>query len=101
MGRGPRKKPLRLAAKLKLIRKSLGLSQGGILIKLKSQDQNLSTSSISGYELGDREPPLLVLYTYANLANVYMEVLVDDALDLPEIIPSDEKSFGKRNRKQS
>lgn len=89
---------MRLAKKLRQIRESLGLSQSGILIKLGFQDTNLSRSSISGYELGEREPPLLVLYAYANLANVYMDVLVDDALDLPNTIPGDEKSLGRKHR---
>jgi transcriptional regulator with XRE-family HTH domain len=93
MGKGIPKRPLGLAGKLKMIRESLGLSQGGILIKLGYQETTLTRSSISGYELGEREPPILVLYAYANLANVYMEVIVDDDLDLPETIPSDEKSL--------
>lgn len=98
MGRAPRERPLRLAEKLRQIREALGLSQDGILIKLGYQNSTINRSSISGYELGEREPPLLVLYAYSNLANVYLEVLVDDACNLPNIIPSEEKSFGKDKR---
>ena len=98
MGRASRERPLRLAEKLRQIREALGLSQDGILIKLGYQNSTINRSSISGYELGEREPPLLVLYAYANLANVYLEVLVDDAYNLPDMIPSDEKSFGKNKR---
>ena len=98
MGRSSRQKPARLAEKLKQIREALNLSQERMLIRLKLQDSNLTRSSISGYELGDREPPLLVLYAYAKVANVYMEVLVDDKIDLPDIIPSQEKSLGKKHR---
>lgn len=98
MGRASREKPLRLAEKLRQIREALGLSQDGILIKLGYQDSSINRSSISGFELGVREPPLLVLYAYANLANVYLEVLVDDAYNLPDMIPNDEKSFGKNKR---
>ena len=94
MGRSSREKPQRLAEKLKWIRTSLGLTQNGILIRLGYQDTSITRNSISGYERGKREPPLMVLYAYANLANVYMEVLVDDEIDLPGIIPS-EKSLGR------
>jgi transcriptional regulator with XRE-family HTH domain len=96
MGRSSREKPQRLAEKLKQIRTSLGLTQNGILIRLGYQDTSIKRNSISGYERGVREPPLMILYAYANLANVYMEVLVDDALDLPGTIPSDEKSSGRK-----
>ena len=99
MGRASREKPLRLAEKLKQIREELGLSQGGMLIRLDLQDTSINRASISGYELGEREPPLLVLYAYANAANIYLEVLVDDEIDLPNIIPSEEKSLGKRIKK--
>ena len=98
MGRASRERPLRLAEKLKQIREALGLSQDGILIKLGYQDSSINRSSISGYELGEREPPLLVLYAYSKLANIYLEVLVDDAYNLPDMIPSDERSFGKSKR---
>lgn len=77
----------------------LGLSQDGMLIRLGFQHSSVKRNSISGYELGDREPPLLVLYAYAKAANVYLEVLIDDEIDLPDIIPTPEKSLGKRNRK--
>jgi transcriptional regulator with XRE-family HTH domain len=100
MGRASRQKPLRLSEKLKTIREKLELSQGGMLIRLGIQDSSINRASISGYELGEREPPLLVLYAYSNAANVFMEVLVDDKIDLPDIIPSEERSLGKRNFKQ-
>ena len=47
-----------------------------------------------------REPPLLVLYAYSNAASVYLEVLVDDVIDLADIIPSEEKSLGKRIKRR-
>lgn len=77
----------------------LGLSQDGILIRLGFQHSSIKRNSISGYELGEREPPLLVLYAYAKTANVYLEVLIDDEIDLPDMIPAPEKSLGKRNKK--
>jgi transcriptional regulator with XRE-family HTH domain len=98
VGRASREKPKRLSEKLGLIRESLGLSQDGMLIRLGLQNSSINRASISGYELDEREPPLLVLYAYSKTANIYMEVLVDDDIELPDIIPSPEKSFGKKKR---
>jgi transcriptional regulator with XRE-family HTH domain len=56
--------------------------------------EGLTQTSISGYELGQREPPLTVLLSYSKLANVHLEVLADDYLDLPETIPSHRKHAG-------
>ena len=98
MGRASRQKPLRLAEKLKLIRETLGLSQDGMLIRLGLQNSSINRASISGYELGKREPPVLILYAYSKAANIFMEVLVDDEINLPDIIPSQEKNLGKRQR---
>src|ERR1044071_8309038 len=99
VGRASRQKPERLSEKLKRIREILGLSQDGMLIRLGLQDSSINRASISGYELGEREPPLLVLYAYSKVANVFMEDLVDDEIELPDIIPSEEKNLGKRLRK--
>ena len=51
---------------------------------------------ISSYELGTREPPLPVLLAYARAANVYVDALVDDDMDLPERLPSAKKSEGTK-----
>ena len=39
-------------------------------------------ASISGYERGEREPPLPVLLAYARLAGVSVESLIDDKMKL-------------------
>ena len=93
MGTVRRPKPARLAEKLRAIRTSLGLSQNGMLRHLGLADDSFR-SSISGYELGTREPPLQVLLAYARSANVYVDALIDDGLDLPENLPSSKKSEG-------
>lgn len=82
MGRVPRERPLRLASKLVQIRSALGFTQSQMLTAL-GLDRKVFSSAVSGYELGTREPPLLVLLKYARLAGVVMDVLVDDELDLP------------------
>jgi transcriptional regulator with XRE-family HTH domain len=96
VGRVSREKPKKLPEKLRQIREKFHLSQGGMLIRLGLQETSVNRSSISGYELGEREPPLLILYSYAKAANIYLEVLVDDEISLPDIIPSEEKSLGKK-----
>lgn len=74
-----RPSPTKLAGKLKELRENLGLSQGEIATRIGVKDR----ASISGYERGEREPPLPTLLAYARLAKVPMETLVDDKLKLP------------------
>lgn len=74
--------PKRLAEKLKQIRIQKNLSQNEILQKL-GFDNILFQGNISQYELGRREPPLTVLLAYARLAEISLEILIDDNLDLP------------------
>jgi len=88
-----RQRPDRLAEKLRQIRLALGLSQGEIVRRLGVEDQ-IDGARISGFETGLREPSLLILLQYARLANVYMEALVDDTLDLPTRLPSPTKTEG-------
>jgi transcriptional regulator with XRE-family HTH domain len=93
MGRSSRPRPTRLGEKLLHIRRALNLSQEAMVNRL-GEIAGLTHSSISGYELGTREPPLQVLLEYARVANVYLDVLADDNLDLPEQIPSATKHIG-------
>ena len=86
MGRSPRPRPRRLATKLLQVRNALGMSQSQMLVAL-GLDKELFASTVSGYELGRREPPLPVLLTYARLAGVVIDVLVDDEMDLPKRLP--------------
>lgn len=85
--------PERLAEKLLNIRSALGLSQSEMLRRLGSPEK-LQQSSISGYERGVREPPLLIILEYARVANVYVDVLLDDELNLPERLPAKRRSDG-------
>lgn len=97
MGRASRQKPSRLPEKLRQIRDVLGLSQDGILIRLKLE--GIDRSTISAYELGLKEPPLPILLAYSRLVNIYLDVLADDNLDLPDELPSKRTSLGKRRKK--
>ena len=82
MGRGYRSKPARLAEKLLQIRTVLGLSQEGMVERLDIADAP-GRHYISGFELGTREPTLATLLRYAELVNVWLDVLARDDLDLP------------------
>jgi transcriptional regulator with XRE-family HTH domain len=93
MGRSARRKQERLAEKLLQIRLALGLSQNGMLDHLGLTD-DLYRNNISSYERGEREPPLHALLKYAQAAGVWVDVLIDDELDLPEKLPSPTKHEG-------
>jgi transcriptional regulator with XRE-family HTH domain len=95
MGRGTRPRPLHLAEKLIRIRAALGLSQNEMIRHLQSADE-LTQDYVSAYERGVREPPLPILLKYAQAANVYVDVLIDDELDLPTKLPSATKHTGLR-----
>jgi len=45
---------------------------------------DLDRADVSEFERGRRDPDLLTLLSYGRLANVYLDVLVDDELDLTE-----------------
>jgi transcriptional regulator with XRE-family HTH domain len=88
MARGVRLKPERLTEKLIQIRLSLGLSQNDLIKRL---DVDLTQNRISEYERGTGEPPLPVLLKYARLAGVCVDMLIDDAVDLPAKLPAKPK----------
>jgi transcriptional regulator with XRE-family HTH domain len=99
MGRAARRKrhyPKRLGEKLLHIRMTLGLSQNGMLKHLGLPEGLLGTS-ISGYERGVREPPLLILLEYAHIAGVCVDVLIDDGAELPDELPNTPKHKGRKS----
>jgi transcriptional regulator with XRE-family HTH domain len=92
-----RPKPKYLAEKLRRIREALGLSQSEMLRRLGFENVHAYTR-ISSYELGRNEPPAMILLEYARVANVYVEALIDDELDLPDKLPSAKKHEGLKRR---
>lgn len=86
MGTKARPKPKRLAEKLRQIRLALGLTQMQMTERLGAEGL-IKEARISEYELGVREPSLMILLSYARLAGVHMEALIDDELDLPDRLP--------------
>lgn len=94
MGRTRRPTPARLPEKILQIRLALGLSQNEMIRHLGLAEGMLQ-GSISGYELGTREPPLPILLKYARAAGVYVDVLIDDELDLPKKLPASTGQSGR------
>jgi transcriptional regulator with XRE-family HTH domain len=90
MGRSARPKPKRLPEKLLAIRLALGLSQNEMLLRLGLREK-LQRAAVSGYELGNIEPPLPVILQYARAANISTDFLIDDDLDLPAKLPARRK----------
>jgi transcriptional regulator with XRE-family HTH domain len=75
-----RPRPARLPAKLIAVRKHLGLSQ----IKMTSLLQSdIAYHRISEFESGRRDPSVMILLQYARAANISVECLIDDEMELP------------------
>lgn len=99
MGRNARGKPRRLAEKLLYIRQAFGLSQNDLIWRLGLSEE-LVQANVSLYERGQREPTLKELLKYARLANLYVDALIDDDIDLPEKLPPRRKSMGVVRKKK-
>lgn len=97
MGKQTRKRPERLPAKLHEIRRKLGLSQSEMVSRM-GLTAEIERDYISKYERGTLEPTLWVLLQYARSANVYVDALIDNDLDLPEELPAGTKSEGIRSK---
>jgi transcriptional regulator with XRE-family HTH domain len=93
MGRKKRRSPARLAEKLKRIRAELGLSQSDMVRRLGFEEE-LTKSEVSDFEHGKYEPDLMVLIAYSEAANVFVDVLIKDSLDLPKKLPVPKKDDG-------
>lgn len=97
MGKGKREKPARLAGKLAKIRKTFALSQNEMLRHLGLSDK-LTREEVSAYERGVREPSLRTLLKYAEAAGVWVDVLINDDLDLPDKLPCSPKHEGVKHQ---
>jgi transcriptional regulator with XRE-family HTH domain len=83
-----KKSPKRLAEKLNKIRLALHLNQVEMIKRLGAEGE-LIQAHISAFERkrNNRVPSLEVLLKYARAAGVSTDILIDDALDLPEHLP--------------
>lgn len=80
-----RPRPKRLAEKLRQIRDAFDISQPYMPARLGLPDMH--PGRISEYENDEREPTLMTLLAYADLAGVHLEDIVNDKVDLPEKLP--------------
>jgi transcriptional regulator with XRE-family HTH domain len=80
-----RPRPHRLAAKLFLIRRRLGLSQPELAKRLNARtpyELGIPYNHISKYEHDKNEPPLAVLLAYSRVSRIPLERIIDDGLEL-------------------
>lgn len=94
MGKAIRQRPGRLGEKLLAIREMLGLSQNE-MVRRMGLERDVARDYISKFERGTLQPPLPVLLNYARAAAGgaagaagYLEILIDDSLELPCVLPS-------------
>ena len=86
MGSKPQFRPVYLGRKLRQIRVAFGLTQSEMLGPLGAE-KHLTSSRISEYETGIRQPSFGILLAYANVARVHLEILIDDEASLPDKLP--------------
>lgn len=103
MGRQRRPRPRRLAAKLRQIRTSLGLTQEQMFERLGDTATSLHAGHIGEFETDRREPNLLVILAYARTVSTtgggeFLEALLDDRMDLPDKLPAYPNGKGGRRR---
>jgi transcriptional regulator with XRE-family HTH domain len=78
-----RSRPKRLAEKLLQIREALGLSQREMAERLGERvGVKITSRNVSKYEREKSVPFIEVVLDYSRLANVTMNQIVDDDLDL-------------------
>lgn len=77
MARYRRKRPKKLAEKLRKIRLLMEMTQEELAKRLGTD-----SGSISRFETGKREPSLLEILAYSRLSGIGVEVLIDDKMRL-------------------
>jgi transcriptional regulator with XRE-family HTH domain len=70
-----------LSEKLRAIRERLELSQSEIAKEIGVENR----ATISGYERGEREPPLPILLAYSRLVMISTDILIDDEYTIEDI----------------
>lgn len=98
MGTARRPQPKYLPAKLLKVRQSLGLTQEQVAARLEHLKPPPQPGQISRFEQGKREPSLLILLEYARMAGISIDVLADDAAELPDRLLAKNKPEGLKRR---
>jgi transcriptional regulator with XRE-family HTH domain len=74
--------PKKPGKKMKQIRESPGMSQRETGKALNYKDTPLRASQISRSEIGQGEPPMMLVLAYARLAKISVESLIYDKMKL-------------------
>lgn len=85
MGRQRRPQPKHLAKKLKKIREELGIGQLEMSKRLSKFGPTLDGAIVSRFERGEREPNLLVIVAYCEVAQINASVLIDDRWSVKDL----------------
>jgi transcriptional regulator with XRE-family HTH domain len=73
---------------MKRLRLALGYTQRQMLEALQDEKTpTLYENHINLFESGKREPDLPLLLRYARVAGVSVEMLIDDEMELPNLLP--------------
>jgi len=86
MGRQRRPQPKYLAKKLKAIREELGIGQLEMSKRLSKCGPKLDGAKVSKLERGEREPNLLEIVAYCDMAQINASVLIDDSWSIGELV---------------
>lgn len=86
MGRQRRPKPKYLAKKLKAIREELGIGQLEMSRQLSKLALPLDGAKVSKFERGEREPNLLEIVAYCDMAQINASVLIDDRWTVKDLV---------------
>lgn len=86
MGRQRRPTPKYLAKKLKAIREELGIGQLEMAKRLSKLTRPLDGAIVSRFERGEREPNLLVIIAYCDVAQITASVLIDDRWTVKDLV---------------
>jgi len=86
MGKQRRPQPKYLAKKLKKIREELGIGQLEMAKRLSGIARPVDGAMVSRFERGEREPSLLVIVAYCDIAQINATVLIDDRWNVKDLV---------------
>ena len=64
-----------------------GISQNELIRRMKLEKE-LGQERISKYERGILIPPLHIIVAYSDAANIFVELIIRDELDIPDSLPT-------------
>lgn len=82
MGRAQRIKPAKLGEKLLMIRQRLAYNMPQMAEALSDDLIIVHKQDIFRFEKGEREPSLIITLRYSKIAEITLEALIDDKINL-------------------